>query len=487
MDATELYLDGNNLRELRNHAFIGRKNMRVLYVNNSNVEYIQNRTFNGLNSLETLYLQENKIKVLRGYEFENLMHLRELYLQNNKISFIGNATFLPLRSLYLLRLDNNRLTNMASWQLPQNAYLSALHLANNPWACRCKFVTHLHTWLQEPMHQVVDGGASKCLQVYTEPCEIEHEEEEASTSASLGIPRILMNDYLPTVIITLLVVLIVIILAVLAFAFRDNLRLWVFARYGVRLFHKTSQAGAMVKREEREKLYDAYVCYSPKDEEHLVQNLAAALEPRHALCLHHRDLPSRDAAIVDASEASRRVILVVTRNFLQTEWMRREFRAALHEALHQRTFKVIIIEELGGLPPEVERDPDLRPYLKTSRRIQWGDKRFWERLKYSMPEVRAENNLYRQNCAATFPGKRKEMQFQHHVEAYSRPPSEHIYSSIDSDYASMPAIHHTMHHAPHHEHQQGVPQLVQHAVQHGTWRTSNHVRDPPGGVQAYLV
>lgn len=486
MDATEIYLDGNNLRELRNHAFIGRKNMRVLYVNNSNVEYIQNRTFNGLNSLETLYLQENRIKVLRGYEFENLMHLRELYLQNNKISFIGNATFLPLRSLYMLRLDNNRLTSFAMWQLPHNPYLSQMYLANNPWSCRCRFVTHLRTWLQESSHQVLDSGATKCLQVYTEPCEFEQEDDEVSTSASLGIPRLLMNDYLPTVIATLIVVLLVIVLAVLAFAYRDNVRLWVFARYGVRLFHKTSQAGVMV-REEREKLYDAYVCYSPKDEEHLVQSLAVALEPRYALCLHHRDLPARDAAIVDASEASRRVILVVTRNFLHTEWMRREFRAALHEALHQRTFKVIIIEELGGLPPEVERDPDLRPYLKTSRRIQWGDKRFWERLKYSMPEVRAENNLYRQNCTASFPGKRKDQMFQHHVEAYSRPPSEHIYSSIDSEYASMPPLHHTLHHVPpnNHEHQ-----LHQHVVQHpnNTWRANNHeARDPPGGVQAYLV
>lgn len=51
MDATEVYLDGNDLRELQNHVFIGRKNMRVLCVNASGIESIQNRTFNGLNNL----------------------------------------------------------------------------------------------------------------------------------------------------------------------------------------------------------------------------------------------------------------------------------------------------------------------------------------------------------------------------------------------------------------------------------------------------
>ncbi|KAF4525239.1 hypothetical protein B566_EDAN013201 [Ephemera danica] len=518
IDATELYLDGNAMRELRNHAFIGRKKMRVLYLNGSLVESIQNRTFNGLISLESLYLHDNRLRVLRGFEFEQLSNLRELFLQNNRLSHITNTTFLPLRSLRLLRLDGNRLASLPMWQVPShNPQLTEIALANNPWACRCRFSTALRSWLQLEGRTVVDNGAVQCIKTVSEPCSVTsaaHDEEDEEFHAPLGsvIPRLLMNDYLPTVVCTLLVVLLVLVLAVLAFAYRDNLRLWVFARYGVRLFHKTSsaaagaaslhQSAAACKREERDKLYDAYVCYSRKDEEQLVAGLATGLEAAgYGVCLHHRDLPcaggSRDPAVLEAAEASRRVILVVTRGFMQTEWPRRELRAALHEALHARTFKLVIVEEAGGLAPELERDPDLRPYLKTARRIRWGDKKFWERLRYAMPEVRSRENQYRQNINytldsrgrhqplpannCTFPGKRKQ---QHHV-AQPLPPlnnhplfnlqkavpespapsprtSEHIYSSIEPEYAGSYA---------------GAP----------SWPSQPPMLREPGGGQAYLV
>ena len=88
--------------------------------------------------------------------------------------------------------------------------------------------------------------------------------------------------------------------------------------------------------------------------------------------------------VVEAAEASRRVILVLSRNFLQTEWSRFEFRSALHEALKGRIFKLVLVEE-GSSLPEAELDPDLRPYLKTGARVRWGEKRFLERLRYAMP------------------------------------------------------------------------------------------------------
>jgi hypothetical protein len=118
--------------------------------------------------------------------------------------------------------------------------------------------------------------------------------------------------------------------------------------------------------------------------------------------------------VVAAAEASRRVLLVVTRSFLQTEWPRRELRAALAEALKARSHRLLIVEEAGGLPPEMERDPELRPLL-TGSRLRWGEKRFWERLRFLMPETRQ----YRQNLNFTvdvngtnqthdtFPGRRK--------------------------------------------------------------------------------
>ncbi|XP_063234837.1 toll-like receptor 7 [Bacillus rossius redtenbacheri] len=511
MDATELYLDGNSFGELQNHVFIGRKNMRVLFVNASRIESIQNRTFNGLNALQVLHLEDNRIRELKGFEFEHLTHLRELYLQNNVIAHIGNVSLVPLRSLEVLRLDGNRLATFPVWQLNLNGHLAELSLGNNPWSCRCKFLQELQVWVADNARKVVDGDDIWCYNNETRPPqrrEVDLNNTACSDYYAGGsvIQSIIVSDYLPMVVITLSAFLLVAVLTVLMFVFREPMRVWAYSRYGVRLF-RFKAAGSKHCAEDREKLYDGYVCYSPKDEEFVLQSIVAELEhgsPSFQLCLHYRDLPhhaylqhASSPVVVEAAEASRRVILVLSRNFLQTEWSRCEFRSALHEALKGRVFKLVLVEQ-GSSLPEAELDPDLRPYLKTSARVRWGEKRFWERLRYAMPsrDARGKSSLYRRNinnytleaavagardprrrdaCLAKqlqpplFPAAAAEYASQQNnlnnpreaEEAnYSsattatpsprphrqqrledpgapRPASEHIYSSIDADYSTL--------------------------------------------------
>lgn len=417
MDATHVYLDGNNLQELQNHVFIGRKNMKILYVNGSRIETIQNRTFNGLSALQVLHLDNNLIRRLNGFEFEHLAHLRELYLQNNLISYINNLTLLPLRSLEILRLDGNRLVTFPVWQLTLNSYLVEISLGNNQWSCRCKFLQELQLWVSDNSHKVIDSDDIWCYSNDTKPPHrrpVDFNNTACSDyySGSSVIQSIIVSDYLPMMIVTLSAFLIVILLTIIMFIFRDPVRVWLYSRYGIRLFHFKA-ASAKHYGEDREKLYDGYVVYSPKDEEFVLQSIVAELEhgnPSFQLCLHYRDLPHHAVSstspylqhsspvVVEAAEASRRVILVLSRNFLQTEWSRFEFRSALHEALKGRIFKLVLVEE-GSILPEAELDPDLRPYLKTGARIKWGEKRFWERLRYVMPNTDSQSKScnYRRN------------------------------------------------------------------------------------------
>ncbi|XP_014242709.1 toll-like receptor 7 [Cimex lectularius] len=436
MDATHVYLDGNNLKELQNHVFIGRKNMRVLFVNASKIETIQNRTFNGLNTLQTLHLEDNLISELKGYEFEHLSHLRELYLQNNLIAHIGNMTLAPLRSLEILRMDGNRLTTFAVWQLSANAYLVDISLGSNQWSCKCKFLQQFQTWVSDNRHKVIDTDDLWCHGNETKPPHrrwIDLNDTVCSDyySGSSMIQSIIVSDYLPMVIVTLAAFLIVIFLTVIMFIFRDPLRVWLYSRYGVRLFHFKT-ASSKHYGEDREKLYDGYVVYSPKDEEFVLQSIVAELEhgnPSFQLCLHYRDLPHHAVSsnspymqhtspvVVEAAEASKRVILVLSRNFLQTEWSRFEFRSALHEALKGRIFKLVLVEE--SILPEAELDPDLRPYLKTGARIRWGEKRFWERLRYVMPS--GDN-------------QRKSCNYRRNINNFNKDPSVHRSSGPNHAY-----------------------------------------------------
>lgn len=494
MDTTEVYLDGNDFRELQNHVFIGRKNMRVLYVNGSAVETIQNRTFNGLNALQTLHLEDNKISELKGYEFEHLSNLKELHLQNNVIGYIGNMTLAPLKSLEILRLDGNKLVVFPVWQLTMNTELIEVTLGNNQWSCRCKFLQELTSWVGENAAKVVDASDIMCYNTDSKPPqrrELDFNSTACSDYYSGGsvIDSMLVSDYLPMLIVAVCGLLLILLVLVLWFVFREPVRVWLYSRYGVRLCNfRTSGANF----EERDKLYDGFVCYSPKDEEWVVQSLAAELESGFQLCLHYRDLPQAAylqhaaPAVLEAAEASHRVIIVLTRNFLQTEWSRFELRRALHESFKGRVYKLVILEE--GPLPEAELDPELRPYLKTAHRVRWGEKRFWEKLKYAMPSVQPRGKInanYRRNInnytiesrvvangthGHTYPIKNQappSPSMQMYPPAYSagipeaddanyssattatpsprpprrtqeqRPLSEHIYSSIDSDYSTL--------------------------------------------------
>lgn len=502
MDATEVYLDGNEFKELQNHVFIGRKNMRVLYVNASGIETIQNRTFNGLNALQILHLEDNKIYELQGYEFEHLFNLKELYLQNNVIGYIGNATLHSLRSLEVLRLDGNKLVTFPVWQLSMNTYLMEVYLGNNPWSCRCKYLQALTTWVADNAAKIVDSADIMCYNTDLKPPqrrELNFNSTACSDYYAGGsvIDSMLVSDYLPMVVITLLIVIILLVTLVLWFIFRDPVRVWLYSRYGVRLC--SFRATSAKQYEDRDKLYDAFVCYSPKDEEWVTQSLAAELETGFQLCLHYRDLPHAAylqhaaPAVLEAAEASKRVIIVLTRNFLQTEWSRFELRQALHEALKGRVFKLVILEE--GPLPEAELDPELRPYLKTGHRVRWSEKRFWEKLRYAMPSVEPRGKInanYRRNInnytidsrvvangthnhTTTYPEKIKtqappspgmqmfpppaytaagmpqEVDEANYSSATTatpsprpsrraqepRPLSDHIYSSIDSDYSTL--------------------------------------------------
>jgi Leucine-rich repeat (LRR) protein len=472
MDSTEIYFDGNNFPELQNHAFIGRKNLRVLYVNASKVISIQNRTFASLPSLKILHLQNNHIQRLHGYEFETLSHLKELYLQNNLISTVANHTFSSLFSLEILRLDGNRLSSIAMWQMQigQLQNLQALSLGRNPWSCRCKALQALTFFVSENAVAIQDSQ-----DIYCSDAGVNRELDLNSSlvcsdiqSASVGIEQVISNA--PIFLFLAILTLIIFLIMVIVFCcFRETLKLWLFAHYG--LFRGYC--------DESEKLYDALFLHSAKDTEFVIRKVAVDLEASRQssrFCLQHRDL-CEDASymqILETARASRRVVVVLTRNFLQTEWSRCELRRAVHESLRGRPQKLVIVEDVEALP-EAESDIELLPYLKTSavNRIRRSDRLFWEKLHRALPvDVPYRGNnytiehhherikqpispgiTYRQapppaycpevdeanysSATTATPSPRPQRRGQLVDPTNKRPTSEHIYSSIDSDYSTL--------------------------------------------------
>lgn len=159
MDATEIYLDGNDLGELGSHVFIGKKRLEVLFLNNSNVKALHNRTFNGVNSLKVLHMENNKLEELNGYEFDQLENINELYLDHNRIQHVSNQTFKNMHNLEVLKLDENKFVDFVPWQLENGGDAAPrVTLDGNKWSCDCNSLARLLPWIRETA-----GDPSKML------------------------------------------------------------------------------------------------------------------------------------------------------------------------------------------------------------------------------------------------------------------------------------------------------------------------------------
>jgi hypothetical protein len=207
---------------------------------------------------------------------------------------------------------------------------------------------------------------------------------------------------------------IILLLLLTTFIYRNTLKVWIHAKYGVRIFdNKDLESSNRSVGKSDGKIFDAFISYSPKDDVFAREILAAELENESTVsseisssddcvmppigrrvCLYHRDLPGANQFVADtilqATEASRRTILILSENFLKSEWSRYDYKSGLHQALRVGRKKLIVII-LGNIAPR-DLDPDLRLYLKTSTVLNWGEKMFWERLRYELPDTDKNQN-----------------------------------------------------------------------------------------------
>lgn len=440
MDATQIYLDGNDFPELSSHSFIGRRKLKVLFLNHSNIDTIANRTFFGLKNLEMLNLARNRLTTLIGYEFDGLTNLKELYLQDNRIATIQKESLSTLLTLRILRLDNNQLVQFDLVQIPLG--VNDLRLSDNPWACECGTLEEFKAYLGRDIVRdkfrvkcyktmpatrldgnnpaILSGSNSAVILGDTSADDdgyaiISSNASSICDSNELALSVNMSGDnstkamldhhplahYISLLVCTLTALSLIIVVSLLVFIYRQEMKVWLHSRFGVRLFHRDTMA---IDKHERDKLFDAFVSYSSKDEAFVMETLAPVLEngdPQYKLCLHYRDFPVGAFiadTIVQAIDSSRRTIMILSKNFIKSEWCRFEFKSAHHQVLRDRRRCLIVI--LLGDVPHKDLDPDIRLYLKTNTYLQWGDKLFWEKLRFALPDV---YNNQRRNVSAVHP------------------------------------------------------------------------------------
>lgn len=184
-----------------------------------------------------------------------------------------------------------------------------------------------------------------------------------------------------TVLLVTAVLLLAAILIAVYYRYRDIIDSWLY-------FHGCFR-GIIGKKEDQSKTYDVFLSYSHKDEKFVTETLLAVLESGpnpFKICVHWRDFEPGEFIVTGVTKSvldSRRTLVVLSPNYLESVWGKMEFRTAHSQAMLEGKARVILI--LYGDIDVKKLDPELKLYMNTNTYIKWGDPNFWSRLIKALP------------------------------------------------------------------------------------------------------
>lgn len=275
-------------------------------------------------------------------------------------------------------MANNKLSRIDDEILrfwSKSSKIRKLDLNNNPWKCDCEAKT---------LWTFVRSNARLIKELQTVTCD-ENNKIFVSTYE---------NDLCPSPILVIVIsllafMIVVLIFTILYFHNRQKIKEWLFSK-NLCMF--------WVSEEEidKDKTYDAFISFSHQDEEFVIEELVDKLESgtnSYKLCIHVRDWPAGEwipNQIINSVKESRRTIIIMSKNFVRSEWGKMEFLVAQQQAQNEKRNRVVIImyEELDSTATDLY--PELKNYLKMNTYIKWSDPWFWNKLFYALPHKRRQ-------------------------------------------------------------------------------------------------
>ncbi|KAM4580999.1 toll-like receptor 18 [Odontesthes bonariensis] len=312
--------------------------------------------------------------------FQRTTNLKFLLLSGNKIKFIPTKWESP--SLQFLSLDGNSfgLISKASFQhMPQ---LSQLRAGDNPYHCTCELHAFVQDTLSKEKVNLTDWPWNyKCY----------HPEAFVNTVISKYFPSQVACDIRLVIIISAATTATVILILVLI-CYIFDLPWYTKATYQIirakYRAHKEKAAGEVGTF-----TYHAFISYCHSDADWVRDQLLPSLENKrnpYRLCIHERDfMPGKWIIdnIIENIESSRKVIFVLSRNFVNSEWCNYELYFAQQRAMG-KTFSDVILVVKEPIDPSSlpSKYCKLKKMLSNKTYLEWPQQDnqqpfFWAQLR----------------------------------------------------------------------------------------------------------
>ena len=347
-----------------------------------------------------LNLRNNEIKNIPAHPY--LINVTVLKLSNNKIKQLQASMMQKLKHIKILLIDSNKLTTLPREIEAIN--FTTLALDHNVFKCDCT-TKWMKSWLLRNKNRIKNFEKVLCNSDHT----LGHPMFNLSDDKFICLTPTEKPNSNPidrnkvataTIVVSVLggVLFLIAVTVIVLYKYNGEVKVFMFSRFNWHPFDRTDDS-------DPNKIYDAFISFSDDALQWVVNTLQERLEshnPPYKLCIHHRDFqigaPIQDNILASVDQ-SKRMLMVLSRRSVRSEWCLLEFRAAHYKVLKDRTNYLIII--LFDDVDVAELDEEMQLYMRTNTYVSISDKWFWQKLFYAMPQHSARESVEKRSIESS--------------------------------------------------------------------------------------
>uniref|UniRef100_T1ITN8 TIR domain-containing protein n=1 Tax=Strigamia maritima TaxID=126957 RepID=T1ITN8_STRMM len=387
----KLILTGSTISAISSNILAGLTNVTYLDLVNTGLSLEPNDLhFHHTPNLQILNLAYNKLNLIPLRDIEVLNKLDLLILRNNAIIPWHDpiAYGKNVRSS-TIDLKENNLDQITPAMIRDFSLFHTVDISLNPYNCSKCVMYDFARWLNSTNITVNNENYIQC--------------KNPKNMRDMPVSKVALYDYCIVDRITQIIAIstslsvigaVFIAGAIVGYRFRWYFRYyWFLTRARVKRMKSVSVAHAFQ--------YDAFISYNAHDQDWMITNLLPKLEleePKFKICLHERDFVIGKeiiSNIVESIDNSRYIVLLLSNNFLASQWCTWEMNMAQFMSVDgcRDALILIMIEPIK----RKSMSSTLKYLIKTRTYLEWtdnaqGQKLFWERLKFAMqrPDYQAQ-------------------------------------------------------------------------------------------------